>query len=70
MYPGKIPKLDEDVEPEQVLKNRYLSPEVRNSVHVENKAAFFNSLKELDSDEERCDLVDSKNQVDRHFFCQ
>ena len=61
MYPGKIPKLDEDVEPEQVLKNRYLSPEMRNSVLVENKAAFFNSLKELDSDEERCDLVDSKN---------
>ena len=24
----------------------------------------------LDSDEERCDLVDDKNGQDRHFFCQ
>ena len=70
MYPGKLPKLDEDVEPEQVLKNRYLSPEMRNATHAENKAVFVNSLKEQDSDEERCDLVDSKNQQDRHFFCQ
>ena len=69
MYPGKLPKLDVDVEPEQVLKNRYLSPEKRNSTHIENKAAFVESLKELDSDEERCDLVDSKNPQDRHFFC-
>ena len=39
------------------------------SMRVKKIDLNLEDLKELDSDEERCDLVDEKNGQDRHFFC-
>ena len=41
----------------------------RMSMRVKKIDLDSENLKELDSDEERCDLVDEKNGLDRHFFC-
>ena len=41
----------------------------RMSMRVKKIDLELKDLKELDSDEERCDLVDEKNGLDRHFFC-
>ena len=39
------------------------------SMRVKKIDLNLEDLKELHSDEERCDLVDEKNGQDRHFFC-
>ena len=67
--PGKLAELDEDVQLQEVMQKRY-DPEKRNSMRLKTEEFLFQDVKELDSDEERCDLVDDKNGHDRHFFCQ
>ena len=39
-------------------------------MRLKTEEFLLHDVKELDSDEERCDLVDDKNGHDRHFFCQ
>ena len=77
VIPGKLVTLDEGVTKAELALKQYnpnkVAEERRKTIKPKPPVLQSNDeeedVKSLDSDEERCCIVDPRNAQDKHFFC-